>query len=263
MRTSIKKSILSLALILSCIIFSSCKVDYVELKETTKETLSNNSNGLVSKEVVTAPTINFGEMFNESTEKEENIEVSDEAKTDASESSSESENVLELEESTGDEKVVSVFDLVVDTDDRTFKGTLDIDPAVHWQYGMTPCEWVYIEPGIALVSNYRPNSSVHYSIKAKVSSGLKGCYIPVFTKTDMLGSDYDARLYVFEDYSKESPVNMLFSNTLNSLKYKDRSIEEILMSKMNLTKTNNGLLRDGSNYINIVYVTDLDKLLEN
>lgn len=249
----IKKQYLAVSLLLFvAMVLFSCKVDYVELKETTKETLSNNSNGVISKEVVTAPTINFDEIFSESTEKEEdNISYA-----------TKSESVTETEESTEAEKVVSVFDLVVDSDDRTFKGTLDLDPAVHWQYGMTPCEWVYIEPGIALISNYRPNSSAHYSIKAKVSSGLKGCYVPVFTKTDMLGNDFDARLYVFEDYSKEVPANMLFSNTLNSLKYKDRTIEDILMSKMNLTKTDNGLLRDGSGYINIVYVTDLDKLLE-
>lgn len=252
--------VVSLLLFVAMVLFS-CKVDYVELKETTKETLSNNSNGVISKEVVTAPTINFDEIFSESTEKEED-NTSYATKSEIVETSAQSENVTETEESTEAEKVVSVFDLVVDSDDRTFKGTLDLDPAVHWQYGMTPCEWVYIEPGIALISNYRPNSSAHYSIKAKVSSGLKGCYVPVFTKTDMLGNDFDARLYVFEDYSKEVPANMLFSNTLNSLKYKDRTIEDILMSKMNLTKTDNGLLRDGSGYINIVYVTDLDKLLE-
>ena len=260
----IKKQYLAVSLLLFvAMVLFSCKVDYVELKETTKNTLSDNSNGLISKEVVTTPTINFDEIFSESTENEEITETIEATRSEVSEVNIDSENVLETEQSTEAEKVVSVFDLVVDDDDRTFKGTLDIDPTVHWQYGMTPCEWVYIEPGIALISNYRPNSSAHYSIKAKVSSGLKGCYVPVFTKTDMLGNDFDARLYVFEDYSKEVPSNMLFSNTLSSLKYKDRTIEEILMSKMNLTKTDNGLLREGSNYINIIYVTDLDKLLEN
>ena len=262
MRLVKKRCLLVLLLLFTSVVLFSCKVDYVELKETSKETLSNNSNGVVSKEVVTSPTINFDEIFSESTETEE-TSLSEEDTSEVNESSIEIESIADIEQSTEAEKVVSVFDLVVDTDDRTFKGTLDLDPAVHWQYGMTPCEWVYVEPGIALISNYRPNSSAHYSIKAKVSSGLKGCYIPVFTKTDMLGDDFDARLYVFEDYSKEVPANMLFSNTLNSLKYKDRTIEEILMSKMSLTKTDNGLLKDGSNYINIVYVTDLDKLLEN
>ena len=262
MRLVKKRCLLVLLLLFTSMAFISCKVDYVELKETSKETLSNNSNGVVSKEVVTSPTINFDEIFSESTETEE-TSLSEEDTSEVNESSIEIESIADIEQSTEAEKVVSVFDLVVDTDDRTFKGTLDLDPAVHWQYGMTPCEWVYVEPGIALISNYRPNSSAHYSIKAKVSSGLKGCYIPVFTKTDMLGNEFDARLYVFEDYSKEGPANMLFSNSLNSLRYKDRTIEEILMSKMSLTKTDNGLLRDGSNYINIVYVTDLDKLLEN
>ena len=258
-----KQYLLFLSLLFVSAVLFSCKVDYVELKETTKETLSNNSNGVISKEVVTAPTINFDEIFSESTEQDESEDlVNESTKSEITEPSTEDESLQETEQSTEEEKVVSVFDLVVDNDDRTFKGTLDLDPAVHWQYGMTPCEWVYIEPGIALISNYRPNSSAHYSIKAKVSSGLKGCYVPVFTKTDMLGNDFDARLYVFEDYSKEVPANMLFSNTLNSLRYKDRTIEEILTSKMSLTKTDNGLLRDGSGYINIVYVTDLDKLLE-
>ena len=126
---------------------------------------------------------------------------------------------------------------------------------------MTPCEWVYIEPNIQLISNYKPNTSEHYSIKSKVSSGLKGCYIPVFIKTDMMSNEFDGRFYVFEDYKKETPDNMLFDNTLNTIKYKGQTIEEILRSNMNLTKTSNGLLKNGDEFINIVYVTDLDKLI--
>ena len=63
MRLIKKQYFVVLVLLFVAMALFSCKVDYVELKETTKETLSNNSNGVMSKEVVTAPTINFNEIF--------------------------------------------------------------------------------------------------------------------------------------------------------------------------------------------------------
>lgn len=256
MKTNLKMVLIVVAVALLC----SCKVKYVELKETETVALQKNESGMVSKEIVTKPTINFDELFNETEEsRDEELELLDESGETESATIEESqdESVAESETSISD-----VFDLVVENDDRVYHGEVAIDMEnISWRYGMTPCEWVYIEPGIQLVSNYRPNTSALFSVNSKVSSGLKGCYIPVFTRTDMMSNDYDGRFYVFSDYQKETPDNMLFNNSLANIYYKGQSVEEILMRYMNLTKTSNGLLKNGDEYINIVYVTDLDKFI--
>ncbi len=256
MKTKLK----SILIIAFAILLCSCKVKYVELKETETESLHKNESGMVSKEIVTKPTINFDELFNETEESsDEESELLDES------SETESATIVESQDESATESetsIANVFDLVVENDDRVYHGDADIDMEnIYWRYGMTPCEWVYIEPGIQLISNYRPNTSALFSVNSKVSSGLKGCYIPVFTRTDMMSNDYDGRFYVFSDYQKETPDNMLFNNSLANIYYKGQSVEEILMRSMNLTKTSNGLLKNGDEYINIVYVTDLDKFI--
>ena len=237
------------------IMLSSCKPDYIEPLDSTTEALTKNEDGLVSKEVVTKPTINFDEVF---AEKESTIESSEEEV----ETSEVEETSIVEETSAVEEKSVSILDMKVENDDRVFHGTSSVDTNEYWKYGMTPCEWVYIEPGIQIVSNYKPNTSAKYSINSKVSSGLKGCFVPVFIKTETIGADYDGRVYIFEDYSKEIPENMLFSNTLASVKYRGVSVEEILTANMDLTKSNNGILKLGNQYLNVIYATDLDKYLE-
>lgn len=242
-------------LLLIVLILTSCKPDYVEPIEATTTARSKNEDGLVSKEVVTKPTINLDEILKESEDKSLNNEEVIENKTANAEESI-------AEESIKDDVAVSILDMKVDNDDRVFHGVPSIDTNEYWKYGMTPCEWVYIEPGIQIVSNYKPNTSAHYSINSKVSSGLKGCFVPIFTKTDTIGSNYDGRVYIFEDYSKEVPDNMLFSNKLSSVKYRGVSVEEILVNNMNIEKLSNGVLKAGNDYINVIYATDLDKFLE-
>lgn len=242
------------AFTLTILLLASCKPDYVEPIGTTEAELHKNEDGLVSKEVVTKPTIDFDEIFTESSSLQNEETTINEEQT--AQETSEKETAL-LEETT-----VSLFDMKVEKDDRVFHGATTADTKEYWKYGMTPCEWVYIEPGIQLISNYKPNTSAHYSINSKVSSGLKGCFVPIFTKTETIGDDYDGRIYIFEDYSKEVPENMLFSNKLSSVKYRGVAVSEILKSNMNLTETNNGILKSGDSYLNIIYATDLDKFLE-
>ena len=77
----------------------------------------------------------------------------------------------------------------------------------------------------------------------------------------MMSNEFDGRFYCFEDYKKIEPENMLFDNSLHVLKYRDMPVEDILRMGFDITKTQNGLLKVGNSYINIVYVTDLDKIL--
>ena len=285
MRTVLKKYIVIASLVF-VVLTTACKMEYVELKETETAPLATVDSGYVAKEVVVTPTIDFEEVFNP-TESTESIESDIASPSDADNAvltSADTEidieavaaiGLGELAETT-EAVEASQSEIVEETttaaqesiktnssDNRTYDGELNVLNAGTWQYGRTPCEWIFVEPGIQLISNYRPNSSVQYAINKRVSSGDKGCYIPVFTSTEMKGDGYEARFYVFEDYTKDRPDNMLFDNTLDSLTYNGKTIEEILMNHKKLSKTKNGILVDGSNYINIVYVTDLDKMLSD
>ena len=268
-------------------------VEYVELKETETITLETNG-GIVSKEVIDTPTINFNEMFSETTDTavyvyESRIQVESvieaeetdadgniiiatdniitresEVEEDSNDNADDSETADEGSESADNFNIQNEsteVDLSKVADNRVYEGEIKVTTGDSWKYGRTPCEWVFIEPGIQLVSNYRPNSSINFAIKKRVSSGDKGCYVPIFTETNMNGDVFDARLYIFEDYSKSKPEDMQFSNTLDSLTYEGRSIKDILKSSMQLSEASNGILKRGLEYINIVYVTDLDKML--
>lgn len=290
---NMKKNILSLSPIIA-ILLTSCQMEYVELKEIETQPLNISESGIMSKEIIDESTIDFDAIFNatsESAYSDYNIdeyadanayieEIEGQYAATDSEAipmddtivSSTSETIVEeASESNADETVVAetensdggmtIADLTKDADDRIYNGDVNVSIGNDWKYGRTPCEWIFVEPGKLLISNYRPNSSEKYSVKTKVSSGEKGCYIPIFIDTDKTGNDYEARFYVYEDYSKTKPDDMMFSNTLDSLTYEGKSIEEILKSKMKLSKAKNGLLVDEGVYINIVYVTDLDKIL--
>ena len=286
---SIEKKVLPLILV--SIILMSCQMEYVELKDIPTEALSATDAGMYSKEVIVEETINFDEILNPISEDyKSSIALStDSNATDselaveneiiAVEESIASENEVTSEETSAGETMAETSENAVTEEvtsetvseeetesapvnDKVYVGELNLTTE-NWKYGKTPCEWVFVEPNTALISNYKPNSSSKYSIKSKVSSGSKGCYIPIFIETDMKGDGYDARFYVFEDYTKGLPDDMLFSNSLDSLTYEGKSIEEILKRSKKLSETKNGILVDGSKYINIVYVTDLDKILQS
>ena len=303
MKVNLMKNCSMLLALCTFICTSCTIVDYVELKETETVPLMTEGDGYVAREVVTTPTIDFEEVFNPTTEGSEGVIPDiEESYASPSELASDEvltgdDTEISIEEieamgiATGESTTVSDYvdvnenveasenvavsyaspsevtttessrvDLI---DNRKYEGMLNVSNVGTWQYGRTPCEWVYVEPGTHLVSNYRPNSSVKYSINSRVSSGDKGCYIPIFTSTEMKGDGFEARFYVFEDYSKDRPDNMLFSNTLDSLTYNGKTVEEILMNHKKLSKTANGILVDDNNYINIIYVTDLDEILSS
>lgn len=219
-------------------ILTSCVKEYPLIE--TGPTLTKKSIGLVSKEVVEKPSIKLEDIFDETT------------------------IATLVEEST--EKKVEENDnkLVVIDEDITYHGDNVVDYSKdNWTYGMTPCEWVYIKPGIQLISNTKPGSSKTFPAtgKNRVSSGKKGCYVPIFCQSDSLAPEYEGRVYVMDDYTKIKPEDMPFSNSLYTLKYQGKPIEEILMSAYPLTRLQNGVLASEAGYVNIVYVNDLDKIL--
>lgn len=260
-----------LIMMFTVLVFTSCAKQIVDDEKVVIETKENS---IVSKEVVeSSSNLNLNEIiesldnqkkilesvmkessdFTYENEVRENETIIEETKDDIAYEGIDPKETLRFDE-------LDSMDTSIVEDDRTFRGTTDIDTSF-WVYGMTPCEWVYIEPNIQIISNYKPNTSENYSIKSRVSSGVQGCFMPVFCKCEMLSNEYDGRFYCFSDYKKYTPEEMLFVNNLGAVTYKNLSIEEILRKKYDLTKTENGLLKQGDAYINIVYVTDLNRIL--
>lgn len=227
-----------LSFLLFIFILTSCVKEYPLIETGT--TLSKKSTGLVSKEVVEKPSIKLEDIFDETT------------------ASPSVEETIERKVEENDNK------LVVIEEDIAYHGSNVVDYSKdNWTYGMTPCEWVYIKPGVQLISNTKPGSSKKFPAagKNRVSSGKKGCYVPIFCQSDALAPEYEGRVYVMEDYTKIMPEDMPFSNSLYTLKYQGKPIEEILMSAYPLTRMQNGVLASEEGYVNVVYVNDLDKIL--
>ena len=132
-----------------------------------------------------------------------------------------------------------------------------------WTYGKTPMSWEFIPANKQIVYNYAPNSSTHFAIKHKASSGEKGCYLPVLKDTDNYDEDYEGRFFCFEDYTKKSPEEMSFANTLKSLNYNGLSVYDILSKKYVIEDINKAVFKANGTYVNVVYVTELDEILEN
>ena len=258
----LRKIFINIPLVLLILIISSCKAETVPLIEsTTKNNVVESDNGIVSSEKIKKPTIDLSEIIVETT----NEVVRETTKTILESSASLEENTETTPQSLNliEEAAIKALEMDVAEDDRVYHGTNKIETE-GWVYGMTPCEWTYVEPGIQLISNYKPNTSTNYSAngKVRVSSGLKGCYIPIFRKTDMMGNEFEGRFYVFEDYKKSEPCDMLFDNSLHVLKYKGMPVEEIIRKGFpNLERLENGVLKIGDSYLNIIYVTDLDKII--
>ena len=232
------KIVICFSFLVFVFVLTSCVKEYPLIE--TGPTLSKKSTGLVSKEVVEKPSIKFEDVFDETT------------------------IVASVEESTEVKKEEFENKLEVIEEDITYHGDNVVDYSKdNWTYGMTPCEWVYIKPGVQLISNTKPGSSKTFPAtgKNRVSSGKKGCYVPIFCQSDSLAPEYEGRVYVMDDYTKIKPDEMPFSNSLYTLKYQGKPIEEILMSVYPLTRMQNGVLASEEGYVNIVYVNDLDKIL--
>lgn len=191
----------------------------------------------------------------------EQFETRGETEEETEETDSDSEETSLSEEETT-EVILETVDIIYEEDNRVFEGNNYIDTS-NWDYGSTPCEWIFVEPGVQIVSNVKPNGSANYSITKKVSSGLKGCYLPIFTKCDMVTNTMEGRFYCFEDYTRYQPNDLRFSNSLADLEYKGVSVEFLLTKGFpNIKKSEKGLLSVNGVYMNIIYVTDLDSIID-
>lgn len=131
-----------------------------------------------------------------------------------------------------------------------------------WKYGRTPVEWVYVLPNTQLLSNSSPNKSSKFGYKVKASSGPKGCYMVAFTSCDELkGSDYDGRLFCFEDYTKIPLDELKFNNKFEELQYEGYNVLELLKKRYEMTDISNGVYMAGDVYVNIIYVDELDDII--
>lgn len=131
-----------------------------------------------------------------------------------------------------------------------------------WEYGRTPIIWIYVAPNTQLICNNSPNRSENFGYKAMASSGSKGCYIPIFSRGESYGQDFDGRLYSFDDYKKTSPEEMKFDNKFSDLQYKDYNVKELLSKKYNIVDVSDGLVRVGDTLVNVVYVDELDNIID-
>ncbi len=140
-------------------------------------------------------------------------------------------------------------------------GYIDIS---NWKYGHTPIEWLYVKPNVQIISNYKPNSSKNFSSVKNASSGSLGCYLTIFTgNTIAYGDDYEARFYCFDDYGKQLPEEMSFKDSFSDFTYKDKNILEILKYRYDVETISKGVYKIGDTYINIIYVEELEDILNN
>ena len=140
---------------------------------------------------------------------------------------------------------------------------IDINTEGSWEYGRTPLEWIYVAANYQIICNNRPNSSTHFSYKAQASTGELGCYIPIFTNSEAHGADYEGRFYSIEDYTKSPANEMSFSNKFENLLYGDYKIVDLLKEKYEIGKISNGIWAANGEFINVVYVSELEEIIQN
>lgn len=259
-----KKILIFIILSLTIVVFSSCTKRISDIVEPTKVIVQT------TKEVeTTVETKN--ETETQTTTVKETIETTTivEEETEETIESLETETNEEVESkefNDSDNKTSTPYNNKTDIKYLTTLAPLDgygLIDLTNWEYGMTPCEWIKLEPNVQIICNNRPNTSENFSIKTKSSTGSKGCFLPVFIKTNSFGNDYDGRFYSFVDYNKKLPEEMLFSNSLEKLEYQGQKIIDILSKKYNIEKFENGIIKANGEYVNVVYIDELDNILNN
>ena len=131
-----------------------------------------------------------------------------------------------------------------------------------WVYGRTPIQWVFVEANKQLVSNYKPNGSKKYAVTENVSSGERGCFVPILSGTENYGDNYEGRFFCFDDTTKD-PTNLPFTNKIADMMYDGRPVGEILGKVMDINYTQYGIIETDKGLVNIIYATDLDEIIKN
>ena len=206
-----------------------------------KELLTTNLEVTKAKETEVVETV--------ANEKE--VETEEETSESAKKSVDKSSNVYSNK---AKEKILST------TAPSSEKNVIDLG---RWEYGRTPIIWIYVEPNKQIICNNSPNRSENFSYKAQSSSGSKGCYMPIFSRGDSYGDDWDGRLYSFDDYKKTTPEEMKFDTKFVELKYGDYNVKDLLSKKYDLEEVTGGVYKANGTYINVIYVSELDEIIAN
>lgn len=224
------------------------KIDRI-IKETSETVVINLDETVETEELVSSDEENIDEIFGSETVVETENEVTEVQLNEAA------LEVAKNSESTLDMTPAPYIDPAV------IKAQLTEDVKTgYWVYGKSPITWVYVRPNTKLVSNYRPNGSANFSIRSNANSGDKGCFLPILTGTENASEYYEGRFYVFGD-SSHDPNSFRYVNSLSDLVYKNVKVDEILRKKYDLVKNTNGLLETNGTYINIVYVSELESII--
>lgn len=223
-------------------------IDIVDRKiviETTKETTIETT-----KETIIETT----EIIKEPSEENINEDIDEE---EIDENNDEQYEGVEKEEGYGG--------LKEDESEDCLEKHLSLQEALssdNFKYGMTPIKWVYVNPNKQLVSNNKPKSSQMFSISKKATSGEKGCFVPIYTQnTKNATEDYEARILCFEDTTRDF-LEFRFLNRLGDIEYRGQTISQIYQKgNIEYDETDNGILIVNGEFVNVIYVEDLDKIL--
>lgn len=261
-----KDNLLFLIVLLMISMLTSCTKKISDIVEPTKVIIQTTSSNIETKEEITDTTYEtILEVATDTIKETTEIVVEEESNISIS-----TKNEIETE-SIDDKGIESEISKVTEsynnkTDSQYSTTTAPFDSyglidLTKWEYGMTPCEWIKLDTNIQIICNNRPNTSLDFSVKS--STGSKGCFLPVFIKTNSYGTDYDGRFYSFYDYSKMLPEEMLFSNSLQKIEYQGQKVTDILSKKYNIEKFENGVIKANGEYVNVVYIDELDSILNN
>lgn len=255
-----KKIILSIFLVL-CLTSCAKQLDDYDVKKMVKESRELETMKTTERPISTIKTHEETEevkiviSVEESTEEEKTEEIKEELET--------TESVEK--KTTLDDNFVKLTTYNNKSSEKTISVTAPVEQNAivlsSWGYGMTPLEWVFVEPNNQLISNNKPNSSLLFAYKTGASSGSKGCFIPVFSRCDSLGSDYEGRVYCTDDYTKSAPEAMLWGNKFTDMVYDGHRVIDILADKYEINENDGHIAKVGDTYVNVVYVSELDEIL--
>ena len=133
-----------------------------------------------------------------------------------------------------------------------------------WVYGRTPATWVYVDPNKQLISNWKPHQSKTFAMSKEVSSGSKGCFVPILSGTNDFGTDYEGRFLVFADAKRNTPEEMTrwFTNGIKDLTYRGYNVEDLLSRRYFIDTISKGISKADGTYINVVYCSELDDIIK-
>ena len=123
---------------------------------------------------------------------------------------------------------------------------------------------MYVDPNKQLISNWKPHQSKTFAMSKEVSSGSKGCFVPILSGTNDFGTDYEGRFLVFADAKRNTPEEMTrwFTNGIKDLTYRGYNVEDLLSRRYFIDTISKGISKADGTYINVVYCSELDDIIK-